>query len=77
MPKRLGVHPHDSTSNQLWIDSELHSEANAELLRKTAEELKDRGWLHIYTRVVSSVYPPFNLKPTVQANRMPSRPSLS
>lgn len=57
MPKRLGVFPHDSTSNQLWVDSELHSEANAELLRETAKELKDQGWLHIYTRVVSLTLP--------------------
>lgn len=52
MPERLGVKPHDSTSNQLWVDIELYNEANTELVVETAKELKDKGWLHIYTRVV-------------------------
>ncbi|KAF3765373.1 aldolase [Cryphonectria parasitica EP155] len=50
MPQRLGLVPHDQTSNQLWVDVELHNEVNAEFLKQTALELKDKGWLHIYTR---------------------------
>lgn len=53
MPEKVGIVPHDSTSNQLWVDVEMHNESNAELLRQTAKELKDEGWLHIYTRTVS------------------------
>lgn len=51
MPERLGLKPHDSTSNQLWVDTELYNEANRELVVETAKELKGSGWLHIYTRV--------------------------
>lgn len=52
MPEKVGIKPHDSTSNQLWVDVEMHSEANAELLTQAAKELKDKDWLHIYTRAV-------------------------
>lgn len=52
MPDKLGLVAHDQTSNQLWIDVALQQEYNASLLRQTAEELKDKGWLHIYTRAV-------------------------
>ncbi|KJR90067.1 transaldolase [Sporothrix schenckii 1099-18] len=42
---------HDQTSNQLWVDIQLGDESNAELLKQTAAELKDAGWLAIYTRM--------------------------
>ena len=42
---------HDQTSNQLWVDIQLGHESNAELLRQTVAELKDAGWLAIYTRM--------------------------
>ncbi|KAL1893497.1 hypothetical protein Sste5346_006325 [Sporothrix stenoceras] len=42
---------HDQTSNQLWVDIQLGDESNAELLKETATELKDAGWLAIYTRM--------------------------
>ncbi|OAA65818.1 Aldolase-type TIM barrel [Niveomyces insectorum RCEF 264] len=42
---------HDQTSNQLWVDIQLGDASNAELLKQTAAELKDQGWLAIYTRM--------------------------
>lgn len=44
---------HDQTSNQLWVDIQLGDESNKDLLAQTAKELKDKGWLAIYTRMVS------------------------
>lgn len=49
--KNMPVKPHDQTSNQLWVDIQLGHESNAELLQQTAQELKDQGWLAIYTRM--------------------------
>ncbi|KUI67411.1 Transaldolase [Cytospora mali] len=49
--KNMPIKPHDQTSNQLWVDIQLGHESNAELLRRTARELKDQGWLAIYTRM--------------------------
>lgn len=49
--KNMPIKPHDQTSNQLWVDVQLGHESNAELLRETAKELKDKGWLAIYTRM--------------------------
>ncbi|KAI1822160.1 hypothetical protein F4861DRAFT_551005 [Xylaria intraflava] len=48
--KNMPFKPHDQTSNQLLVNIELHRESNADLLRQTAKELKDRGWLAVYTR---------------------------
>lgn len=42
---------HDQTSNQLLVDAALGHKRNAELLHQTAVELKDQGWLAIYTRM--------------------------
>ncbi|EOO02401.1 putative transaldolase protein [Phaeoacremonium minimum UCRPA7] len=42
---------HDQTSNQLWVDIQLGDESNKDLLAQTAKELKDKGWLAIYTRM--------------------------
>ncbi|KAJ6443570.1 transaldolase [Purpureocillium lavendulum] len=53
--KNMPIKPHDQTSNQLWVDVELANPANAALLRETARELKDRGWLAIYTRMRKAV----------------------
>ncbi|KAJ8123523.1 hypothetical protein ONZ43_g551 [Nemania bipapillata] len=50
--KNMPIKPHDQTSNQLWVNTELHRASNAELLRQTAKELKDKGWLVVYTRAV-------------------------
>lgn len=49
--KNMPVKPHDQTSNQLWVDIQLGHESNAELLQQTAKELKNAGWLAIYTRM--------------------------
>lgn len=51
--KNMPIRPHDQTSNQLWVDIQLHDASNAELLAQTCKELKDAGWLAIYTRMVS------------------------
>ena len=40
--KNMPVKPHDQTSNQLWVDIQLHHESNAELLKETTKELKYR-----------------------------------
>lgn len=50
--KSMPIKPHDQTSNQLWVDIQLHHPSNADLLVETAKELKDKGWLAIYTRMV-------------------------
>ncbi|KAI1441919.1 transaldolase [Annulohypoxylon stygium] len=42
---------HDQTSNQLWVDIQLGHESNADLLKEVTKELKDQGWLAIYTRM--------------------------
>ncbi|KAI0179708.1 transaldolase [Hypoxylon sp. FL1284] len=42
---------HDRTSNQLWADVQLGHESNADLLREVTKELRDQGWLAIYTRM--------------------------
>lgn len=52
--KSMPIVPHDSTSNQLVVDIQMNHPSNAELLKKTALELKEQGWLHIYTRMVST-----------------------
>lgn len=57
--KNMPIKPHDQTSNQLWVNIELHRPSNAQLLRQVARELKDEGWLAVYTRVVS--LPPMGL----------------
>lgn len=49
--KSMPIKPHDQTSNQLWVDIQLGHPSNAELLAQTAKELKDKGWLAIYTRM--------------------------
>ncbi|KAJ6443393.1 transaldolase [Purpureocillium lavendulum] len=49
--KNMPIKPHDQTSNQLWVDIELGSPSNADLLAQTARELSDKGWLAIYTRM--------------------------
>lgn len=49
--KSMPIKPHDQTSNQLWVDIQLHHPSNADLLVETAKELKDKGWLAIYTRM--------------------------
>ncbi len=53
--KNMPIKPHDQTSNQLWVDIELGSPSNADLLAQTARELKDKGWLAIYTRMVRAL----------------------
>lgn len=50
--KGMPIKPHDQTSNQLWVDIQLGHPSNAALLVQTAKELKDKGWLAIYTRMV-------------------------
>lgn len=56
--KSLPFKPHDQTSNQLFADIQLAHPSNKELLLETARELKDEGWLAIYTRMVSHHIPP-------------------
>jgi transaldolase len=43
---------HDQTSNQLWVDIQLGDDSNKDLFEQTTKELKDQGWLAIYTRMV-------------------------
>lgn len=50
--KGMPIVPHDQTSNQLWVDIQLGHPSNQELFRQVATELKDEGWLAIYTRMV-------------------------
>lgn len=52
--KNMPMVPHDQTSNQLWVDIQLGHPSNQELFRQVATELKDEGWLAIYTRMVSA-----------------------
>lgn len=54
--KNMPIKPHDQTSNQLWVDIQLHHESNAELLKETTKDLKGQGWLPIYTRMVRKYY---------------------
>ncbi|EGY23089.1 transaldolase [Verticillium dahliae VdLs.17] len=49
--KGMPIVPHDQTSNQLWVDIQLGDDSNRELLLETAKELKNDGWLAIYTRM--------------------------
>ncbi|TDZ15292.1 Transaldolase [Colletotrichum orbiculare MAFF 240422] len=49
--KNMPIVPHDQTSNQLWVDIQLGHPSNRELLIETAKELKNEGWLAIYTRM--------------------------
>ena len=41
----------DMTSNQGFLHLMLQHESNAELLKSTCAELKDKGWLAIYNRM--------------------------
>ncbi|KAK1460749.1 transaldolase [Colletotrichum melonis] len=49
--KSMPIVPHDQTSNQLWVDIQLGHESNRHLFLETAKELKNEGWLAIYTRM--------------------------
>ncbi|KAM0332094.1 hypothetical protein ACHAQA_002366 [Verticillium albo-atrum] len=49
--KGMPIVPHDQTSNQLWVDIQLGDDSNREMFLETAKELKDQGWLAIYTRM--------------------------
>lgn len=51
--KSMPIKPHDQTSNPVFVDLALGSESNAGLLEKTAQDLREKGWLAIYTRMVS------------------------
>lgn len=55
--KSMPIVPHDQTSNQILLDIALSSASNAELLKQTAQDLKEQGWLHIYTRMVRETQP--------------------
>ncbi|GAW13049.1 hypothetical protein ANO14919_024270 [Xylariales sp. No.14919] len=48
--KNMPIKPHDQTSNQLLVNIELYRASNADLLQQVAKELKDEGWLAVYTR---------------------------
>ncbi|KAH6887014.1 hypothetical protein B0T10DRAFT_406976 [Thelonectria olida] len=49
--KGMPIVPHDQTSNQLWVDIQLGDGSNRDMFLETAKELKDQGWLAIYTRM--------------------------
>ncbi|KAF3798195.1 Transaldolase [Colletotrichum gloeosporioides] len=49
--KSMPIVPHDQTSNQLWVDIQLGDASNREMFLETAKELKNEGWLAIYTRM--------------------------
>lgn len=61
--KSMPIVPHDQTSNQLWVDIQLGHSSNQELFRQVATELKNEGWLAIYTRMVQNP-PPQNPAPS-------------
>lgn len=61
--KAMPIKPHDQTSNQLWVDIQLGHPSNADLLAQTARELKDKGWLAIYTRMVHTALSTKNHSP--------------
>lgn len=50
--KSMPIVPHDQTSNQLWVDIQLGDASNRDMFLETAKELKNEGWLAIYTRMV-------------------------
>ncbi|KAK2762454.1 transaldolase b [Colletotrichum kahawae] len=49
--KNMPIVPHDQTSNQLWVDIQLGDASNRDMFLETAKELKNEGWLAIYTRM--------------------------
>ncbi|RFU81094.1 transaldolase [Trichoderma arundinaceum] len=49
--KAMPIRPHDQTSNQLWVDIQLGHPSDADLLVRAVKEMKDKGWLAIYTRM--------------------------
>ncbi|KAI0802711.1 hypothetical protein GGR55DRAFT_691978 [Xylaria sp. FL0064] len=49
--KNMPIKPHDQTSNQLWVNIELHRPSNAESLKQVAKDRKGEGWLAVYTRI--------------------------
>jgi transaldolase len=53
--KSMPMIPHDQTSNQLWVDIQLGDESNRDLLIATCKELKEQGWIAIYTRMVREI----------------------
>lgn len=52
--KSLPIVPHDMTSNQLFVHAQMCHPDNEQLFMDVVREYKDKGWLAIYTRMVSS-----------------------
>lgn len=48
----MPIVPHDMTSNQGWVHEQMCNPINDELFKSVVKELKDQGWLAIYTRMV-------------------------
>lgn len=67
--KSMPIVPHDQTSNQLWVDIQLGHPSNRDLLLEMAKELKDEGWLAIYTRMVRSRAPSFTVATLMKKKR--------
>jgi transaldolase len=59
---------HDQTSNQIWVNTEIHADYNQELLKQTAKELQGKGWLAVYTRMV--LHDPFSGKSSTHCPRV-------
>ena len=50
--KSMSIKPHDQTSNQLWLHIQLNHTTNKEALENVAKQLRNKGWLAIYARIV-------------------------
>lgn len=51
MATTFGVVPNDMTSNNMWANVQMSHPDNKALIERSAEELKDQGWLAIYNRI--------------------------
>ncbi|CAL5873300.1 uncharacterized protein PFLUO_LOCUS7571 [Penicillium psychrofluorescens] len=47
----MPIKPHDMTSNQGWVHEQMCNPINDELFKSVVKDLKDEGWLAIYTRM--------------------------
>lgn len=50
--KSMPIMPNDQTCNPVFLDMQLSHASSAELLAATAKDLRGRGWLAIYARMV-------------------------
>lgn len=55
--RSLPITPNDQTCNPAWLSLALQDPSKAELIRTTALELQDQGFLAILSRLVRRVFP--------------------